>query len=300
VALLGIDAQQQEPVIVYVGVTQPSLYHVVQSSVDGSAPSLAGAVVTFLMRPLTSRTPVVESAAVAMSPPDNDGHNVRYDWAPTDVAVEGLYMGWFLYQLAGESTPTESDEFAITITDQGPGVGVQIGSIVDGVSAWIPTTVARLKEDPDFGDRFLQQHSAYVQQVVLGDVLSPDAEATLNPMLLDYLSARLARRLIVPAKEYWGRQYRQVLTNGPGESASYPDMLALLDDVAMRIEHELPSMWRQLQAVVPGLAQTRVEPTPLSSLGDPATNPYSGPITQDPGWTTPARLGGPRRGDYFF
>ena len=65
---------------------------------------------------------------------------------------------------------------------------------------------------PEQRDAF---HADYIKQIVLGVVVAPDQEISYNQFLVQYLSARLAERLIVPAKEFWGRQYRQVLTNGP-------------------------------------------------------------------------------------
>ena len=104
-SVILLNTSTQNPVVIGVGITQPSLYYVISSPVDGSPESMEGATVNFLMRPLTSRVPILDFAAVALSPPDNDGHNVRYDWQTGDTDLEDEYRGWWLYQLAGWTEP---------------------------------------------------------------------------------------------------------------------------------------------------------------------------------------------------
>jgi hypothetical protein len=259
---------------------------------------MTGATIGFYMRPLLSRTPVINgAAAVPLVPPDSFGHNVRYDWGVTDTSVEGQYAGWWGYTLPGGQL-TETPEFVIIITDHGPGYGTAIGVVVDGIAQWMPTTLRALRKSPDFGDRFLQMHADYVKRIVMGSAVAADQEANYDPALVEYLSKRTAVRIIPAAKDYWGRQYRQAFTQGPSESATYPDMLKNLDDLCARLEAELPHDWLQLQRLVPGLPQNRVEPMPMSSLGDPAQN-WNLPVTPDPQQAQPPRLGGPRWGIFL-
>ena len=288
----------RDPIIVTLGQTQPSLPDIITFNgvtVDMSQP---GTSVVFFMRPLLSRTPVINGASAStISPPDANGNNVYYQWQTADVAIEGRYMGWWGYELP-TSTLIETPEFPIIITDHGPGFGTGTGVVVDGVAQFMPITFERLRQDNNFGDRFLQRAADYVKRIVLGTVVSPDLEALYDPALVDYLSKRTAVRLIAPAKDYWARQYRQVLTQGPSESATYPDMLMNLDNLCLRLSHELPADWRQLQFLVPGLPQLRVEPMPMSSLGDPSL-PANQPVTGNPQANPPARTGGPHWNPFF-
>lgn len=284
----------RDPIVVQLGQTQPSLFDIItynSQTVDFSEP---GSTAVFFMRPILSRTPIINGAsAVTLSPVDSDGHNVRYDWQADDVAIEGQYMGWWGYEFLGGSL-AETPEFAIVITDHGPGYGTQTGVIVDNIAQWMPTTLNALRTDPDFGDRFLQSHADYVKRVVMGTVVTADLEYQYDPALIEYLSKKTALRLITPAKDYWARQYRQVMTQGPSESATYPDMMKALDDLHERLCRELPVDWLQLQRLLPTLPQLRVEPAPATSLGD--ENAWNGRRTVDPNDTQRAKLGGPHWG----
>lgn len=292
--LLGESTQN--PLIVRTGVTQPSLYYSITNT-DGSPADMEGSTVSFLMRLFSSRNPVIDSAAVPLFPPDNDGNNVRYDWQSSDVSLEGQYSGWFSYQLSGSSSPAETDEFAIVISDHGPGFGSETGAIVDTLSQWLPTTVDHLRADPQFGDRFLQRHADYVKQIVMGTVVPVDQEILYNPFLIDYLSKRTVVRLILPAKEYWARQPQSLLTSGPAEQSTYPNMLNALDALKMQLEKELASDWLQLQQIVPGLPQLTIEHAPASSFGP--SSPWNQPVSRSPQQTLPAQTGGPRWDAWF-
>jgi hypothetical protein len=293
-----LDTSTVDPLVVYVGVTQPSLYDTILAP-DGTTENLGGATAVFFMRPLSSRTPVVDgSSATVIWPVDQDGHNVRYDWQSSDVAIAGNYSAWWGYVLPGHAL-AETPEFLVVVTDHGPGFGTETGVVVEEVAQWMPVTLRALREDPDFGDRFLQAHADYVKRVVMGQAVAPDLEVDYDPALVEYLSKRTALRLIAPAKDYWGRQYRQVLTQGPSESATYPDMLKNLDDLCVRLSHELVHDWLQLQRLVPGLPQNRVEPSPASSLGDPSV-PWNRHRTLDPQDNDRPRVGGPRWGSIFM
>lgn len=281
----------RDAVIVQLGQTQPSLFDIItyeNQTVDFSS----GGVAVFFMRPLLSRTPVINgSAATTLFPVDQYGNNVRYDWQMSDVVIEGQYMGWWGYEFVGGSL-AETPEFPIVITDHGPGYGIQTGVVVDGISEWMPTTVRALREDPDFGDRFLQKHADYVKRVVMGQVVSPDQEISYDPALVEYLSKRTAVRVITPAIDYWSRQYRSVQSQGPSEVGTYPDMIQSLNELHARLCHELPGDWRQLQMLVPNLPQLRVESAPMTSFGDP--EPWNRHRTSNPAHERPATLGGPR------
>lgn len=293
-----LDTNTRPPIVQPLGITSPPLTDVILAP-DGSTQNLVGTTVVFFMRPLLSRAPIIDAGMVSVIwPPNSDGNTVQYDWQTADVSNEGQFMGWWGYTLA-DSTLAETPEFLIIITDHGPGYGAETGVIVDALSQWMPTTITKLREDAHFGDRFLQTHADYVKRVVMGTVVSPDLEVNYDPLLVEYLAKRTALRLIAPAKDYWARQHRQVTTQGPSESASYPDMLANLDRLQQILGHELPHDWLQLQYLVPNLPQLRVEPMPMSSLGDPQAYPYARPVTPDPSRNGRPRVGGPRWDSWF-
>lgn len=289
--MTALNELTREPLVFTTGTTQPSLYDVVTGMNGAPVEMVPGTSAVFFMRPLLSRAPDVSAAAVPLYPADDNGNNVRYDWASGDLSVEGPYMGWWGYELPGSSL-IETPEFRVVITDHGPGFGAQIGAIVDGVAQFMPITLDRLRQDSTFGDRFLQRHADYIKRIVLGTVVAPDIESTYDIALQEYLSKRVAVRLISPAKDYWARQYRTVQTQGPSEMAAYPDMLANLDVLCSRLSHELVHDWRQLQRLVPNLPQLRVEPMPFSTLGDPVYR-YNRAVTPDPQIQEPAQAGGP-------
>jgi hypothetical protein len=291
VAIL-LNQSTRPPVVQTVGVTQPNLYGIISAPDGGTIVWNQGDTVTFFMRPLLSRVPVVSGAATTISPADSEGHNVLYAWQSSDVALEGEFMGWWGYVPFGGSL-AETPEFRVIITDHGPGYGSPTGVVVDGLSMSIPITAERLRQAPEFGDRFLQAHADYVKRIVMGVVVSPDLEVEYDPALVEYLSKRTALRLISgPAQDYWARQYRQVSAQNPSEQATYPDMLQSLETLRRRLGREVVQDWRQLQYLVPGLPQLRVEPAPASSLGH--DHRRRRPVTRDPNQTRREETGGPR------
>jgi hypothetical protein len=270
------------------GLLQPSLYDVVLQD-DGSVfdSSFNTAIITFYMRPLMSRTPVINGEpGVALNPPvGDDQFNVRYDWQGSDTAIEGEYMGWWGISIAG--VLQETQEFPIIISDHGPGLGVPIGPVVDGIGQYMPITFQALRADEAFGDRYLQKFADRAKRETLGYVDPPDVEETYDPQLIDYLSKLAAKRLCTPARDYWGRQWRTRTAQSPVEVASYPDMLAAIDKLEYKLECELPEDLRQLRHYLPGLPVAVSRFVPISSLDGIDRS------TIDPTYTRPPRTGGP-------
>lgn len=253
------------PVVVNQGAPS-SLYDTIYTSAGGVAP-MAGATVLFFMRPLASRTPsIAGSPAIALSPPDNDLHNVRYDWTTPNVATEGDFFGWWRFTLAGGGTPQETMEFPILISDHGPGLGTQTGAIVDGVRMYLPITFDYLQRDKRFGDRALQQNAELIKAKVLGYTVTPDQEQGLELVLLDFLSKRVALELITPGIDFWSRQMKTATSTNTQEVSSYPDMIASLKDQRLHLAHELTNDWRDVKLLVPDVPQRKVVPMPVSSL----------------------------------
>ncbi len=285
-------------IVLPVGRMSPDLRDTVAAQ-DGSPPSPWPATsVLFSMRPLLSRAPVVNGAAgYAVDPPDVDGFNVGYAWSVGDRAVPGEFMAWWGYVLSGGSLE-ETPEFPIIISDHGPGLGYPIGVVVDGMTEFLSVTVENMRHDPSFGDRFLQRVADRAKRDTMGVVVTPDAEAAYDPALVQYLSMRAAILLVPSAKEWWGRQYKTLTSQGPVEIASYPDMIATLDRVRLDLMRDAADLWRQLQFIVPNLPQRHVQATPASSLGDPG--PLNQPVTPDPYMTPSPRVNGPEYGWWGF
>lgn len=300
-ALLGrkpaIARDMRDPLVMRAGLTMPSLFDVITHD-DGSpfpqATLLAGTVL-FSMRPLLSRTPVIDNVAARVVDPvqGDDGFNIAYDWADGDTAIEGSYMCWWGVESA-PSVVQESDEFPLVISDHGPGLGVPTGAVVDGIGQYMPITFEALREDQNFGDRFMQRFADRAKRETMNTVVTPDLEIDYDPQLIDYLAKLAAKHLVVPAKDYWARQWRTRTTQSPIEISAYPDMLAALDSLYARLSEELPEDLLQLRYWIPGLIITRVMVAPGSSLEDCA------PVTIDPNFTRRPRLNGPRFGGFFF
>lgn len=277
-----------KPVVVYVGLTSPPLKDSITQ--QGHVVDMTGATVSFSMRPLLSRTPVLSTAGSPIAPADADGNNVEYQWQPSDVANEGQYMAWWRFTLSGVTS--ETPEFPLNITDHGPGdEGVRTGAIADVVGDYMPITYARLRESGDFGDRRVQRLATLLQIKILGSAVDPDQEIHYDPNLLEYLGKRLALELIKPGRDYWARQHRTVTAQSPTEISSYPDMLAALDRLHEQLCEELAEDWRQLRYLVPGLVQRRVEALPISSLDDPSRPWLAIPATKSPYLMPPLETG---------
>lgn len=275
----AVRSAPRDPVVVPVGVISTPLLDVV-SATDGGPLDTTGATVIFFMRPLLSRTPVVNGEPASPIPGgDQDGNNVSYTWDSDDVAIAGEFMGWWGVTPSG-GIYQETAEFPIVVMSHGPGFGTPTGVVVDGVGAYMPVTLNAMRADRRFGDRFLQRTADNVKRSVMGQVVSADAEALYDPALQDYLSKRTARALIAPAKDYWARHPRTQSTQGPAEMVSYPDMSIALDALDIRLGRELPQDWRDLQFIVPGLPQRTAEPMPASSLGP--FGPMTAPASPDP------------------
>ena len=276
------------PVLVYVD-NPGILYDTI--IVLGRTQDMTGATIAFSMRPLESREPVLSAApADAIVPVNQNGNNVAYTWGNV---VEGEYMGWWTFTLPG-AQPQDSPEFPIYVTDQGPGLATQTGVIVDGVAAYMPITLNALRQDDRFGDKWLQQQATVLEYRVLGYAVDPDQESTtMHPVLVDYMSKRLALGLVRAGIEYWSRQYRTVTTTQTSEVASYPDMIASLKDLRSSLIHDCAQEWRDLLLIVPGLPQRKVVPLPQSSIGNQWDRHHRvHPNTRDPREMPPLETGG--------
>lgn len=241
------------------------------------------------MRPLTSRSAIIEEVAARGFSSNEDGFNIAYDWREEDVQTEGQFMGWWTFILEGHRQDTP--EFPIVITDHGPGEGVQLGIIVNGVGAEMPVTFDALKRDQRFGDRFMQAKAELVKYKVLGHTMPADEEATLHPMLLDYFSKRVALELVPPGIDYWQRQHRTVTTTQTSEVASYPDAIASLEKLNTRLRCDCKDLWQELQFIVPGLPKRKIIHFPTSDLAHfPAVTPGE-PTTLSPYESQPLETG---------
>lgn len=292
-AILGrkpaVDTGARSPIVVTVGLTQASLYDVVQQD-DGSAFAWTGGeTVTFSMRPLLSRTPFISSAAaVTLDPPvGDDGFNIRYDWQDGDRSIEGPYMAWWGIELEGSSFQ-ETDEFPLLVSDHGPGIGTPTGAVVDAMGQFMPVTFMAMRDDPSFGDRYLQRFADRAKRETMNAVIPVDEEIGYDPQLVDYLGKLGAKHLCIPAKDYWMRQWRTRTTQSPVEISSYPDQVAAINQLYVQLCGELPDDLRQLRfylgSTIP-VAKSR--PAPASTLD------HRRHTTLDPNFTPAPRVGGP-------
>jgi hypothetical protein len=263
-----IESTISNAVVVRLGVTDPPLTDAISQN-NRVVEDLQE--VFFYMRPLLSRTPVINGATGSViNPADQFGNNVSYQWADEDVATEGEYSGWWQFtrsSVDSGGSQEASPEFPIIITDHGPGLRVPTGAILDGVADHMPTTFAALRDDPRFGDRYLQRYATLIQIKVMGQAVEPDNEITQYALpLLDYFSKRVAHALCTPAIDYWGRQRKTITAQSPVEVTAYPDMIQALELLRDRLHRELIEDWRQLRYDVPGLPNRKVEVLPMSDM----------------------------------
>jgi hypothetical protein len=283
---------ERTPVIVYTD-APGSLYDSIL--VAGRVQDMTGATVLFYVRPLQSRVPLLNGVTgVPIVPPDNSGNNIRYDFQPSDITTlggEGDFMAWWKFTLPSLA-PQETPEFPLLLSDHGPGTGTQTGAVVAGATAFMPITLDNLRRDERYGDKWLQQQAEVIKLRVLGTSITPDTEDTIETVLLDYLSKRLALQLIPAGIEYWSRQMRTATSTATSEVTSYPDMIASLKELGSRLCCELEQQWRDLLVLQPGLAVRTVIPMPASTLGDPNQPWISGYNTRSPRVTDILKTGG--------
>jgi hypothetical protein len=219
--------------------------------------------VKFYMRSFFSREPFIEGESGEVI--DGEEENVKYELTEENVATEGEYFAWWGFKVDGVEYQTP--EFPIIISDHGPGIGVETGAIVDGVSDHMPVTAEALKRSPTFGERRMQKIATLIQLRVLKEAVSPNQEIVAYELpLLDYFSKRVALELCTPGIDYWARQHRTSTTQGSTEIASFPDMIQALEKLRDRLVIELEENWRELSFFVPELKQRKAIPMPASSL----------------------------------
>ena len=281
---------KRTPTVVYTD-APGVLYDIV--TVLGRTQPMTGATVTLSVRPLESRTAVLSKPATVISPFDAQGHNVSYTWQSSDITAlgEGDFMAWWTFTLPGAQAQ-DTPEFPLLVSDHGPGLGTQTGPIVDGVAAFMPVSLNALRNDARFGDKWLQQQANVVEIRTLGYTVDPNQESTLNPVVVDYLSKRLALGLTKPAIEFWSRQMRTSTSTQTSEVTSYPDMIATLKELKNELVMELKQEWRDLLLIVPGLPQRKVVPLPQSSIGGPNDPHCWEPNTRSPREMPELKTGG--------
>lgn len=218
----------------------------------------------FYMRSFFSRTPYIDGITAEVITKIS-GENVAINLTAEDLATEGEFFAWWGFKEGGNEYQTP--EFPIVITDHGPGIGVQTGAIVDGVSRHMPITVESLKRSPEFGERRIQEIATLIQLRVLKEYVSPDQEIiTYELPLLDYFSKRVSLELCTPGMDYWGRQKKTATSVSPNEIVVYPDMIQNLEKLRNRLVIELENDWRELTFLYKELKQRRAVPMPASSL----------------------------------
>lgn len=254
-----------QPVPIVVSKSSPSSFYDEIDSASGRPIDMTGAVIDFSMRLSSSRTPVInQSSGVPLAPPDLEGHNVRFDW-PDLSSYEGQFFVWWGYALPSQLR-AETLEIPIFITDHGPGVGTETGAIVDGARMYMPITFSALQKDSRFGDAGMQRQADLVKRRVLGTTMAADQEESLDILILDYLSKRVALELINPGIDFWSRQLQTATSSQTSEVTSYPNMINSLKLLKANLCEQLASDWAEIQLLVPGTPNERIVPMPASSL----------------------------------
>jgi len=86
----------------------------------------------------------------------------------------------------------------------------------------LPETWDALLEANTFGEAALERRLAVVQYRLFGAVLTPEEEAAMSPLLVEYCGVLLALELIVPGLDFWSKQ---AISHSAGEreSKAYKD-----------------------------------------------------------------------------
>lgn len=218
----------------------------------------------FYMRAFFSREPYLDGITAEVIG-NVAGENVGIELSEEDLSTEGEFFAWWGFKESGNEYQTP--EFPVIVSDHGPGLGVQTGAIVDGVSDHMPITAEALKESTAFGERRMQKIAELIQLRVLKEKVTPDEEIVAYELpLLDYFSKRVALELCTPGIDYWARQYKTATVTSPNEMKSYPDMIQALEKLRDRLVIELEENWRELPYFYPELKQRKSVPMPASSL----------------------------------
>lgn len=223
-----------------------------------------GATISFFVRPIMSRTPVINGSTAVAIWPAVKKENVKYTFEASETSTEGEFMAWWKYVKGSEEG--ETPEFPIVFTDHGPGIGVKTGGIFDGVYDHMPSTFDALRNDRRFGERRIQRVITLIQMRVTGSYVTPDLEISTYPLpLLDYLSKRVALELCTPGIDYWARQEKTLTAQGPTEITSFPEIINALKELRNHLTEQLEQDWREIEFLVPGVAQRKVVAMPAST-----------------------------------
>jgi hypothetical protein len=254
------------PILIPLGIIEPPFTDTLTENGNAIDPSELSEV-KFFMRPLLSRSPIIDGeSGQIINPISQQGNNIKYEWTESDVATEGEYMAWWGFRI-NNGEEQQTPEFMIIISDHGPGTGVETGAIVDGVSDHMPITAEALKRSPSFGERRMQKIATLIQLRILKSSVPPDQEIIAYELpLLDYFAKRVALELCTPGIDYWARQHKTSTTQGPTEITSFPDMIQALEKLRDRLVIELEENWRELSFFVPELKQRKAVAMPGSSL----------------------------------
>ena len=261
-----VNSSVRNPVILPLGVAYSFTDLITKKSTEGSSNNETINIESckFYMRTFFSRVPFINGISGEVIK-DIVGENVKVDLTSEDLKEEGENFAWWSFKSEGNEFQTP--EFPVVISDHGPGLGVQTGAIVDGISDHMPITAEALKKSPSFGERRMQKIATLVQLRVLKEAVAPDQEIISYELpLLDYFSKRVALELCTPGIDYWARQHRTATTQGPTEITSFPDMIASLEKLRNRLVIELEENWRELEFFAPGIKQRKSVPMPASSL----------------------------------
>lgn len=205
-----------------------------QIKVGNKPLDLTGATAAFVMRNAFNNTIKVNSAALITNAVAGE---LAYDWAAEDVDTLGEYKAWWRLDLTGSIIDTE--EFEVIVAEHAPGVRTNVGAIYRQARAFMPETWRRLENSEFYGDSLLQQQIDVAKLSLLGYQVTAEDEANLDIRVISYI-AKLAVISVIPAgKDYWASMAQTKSAGSPDESVSYPDRIAMLDQLHEQLVKEL-------------------------------------------------------------
>lgn len=102
------------------------------------------------------------------------------------------------------------------------------GAIADRVRGIMPVSFDMLTSSATFGDGAMRTLIDTVKTKVMGENLSPVAEATYSLIVIDYLAKLAALELINPAIDAWRNEPVVVGATGTNEQVTYTDAVTAL------------------------------------------------------------------------
>lgn len=144
------------------------------------------------------------------------------------------------------------------------------GEIAERARGYLPETWSKLGDPKSgtganipYGDDFLRRHVDAVMRRYLGDTISENEQEALPEVVLEFLSLRLALRLIIPGIDFWSKQAVQMGASGRNETKTWAQRAQDLRELKKYLEAEVASISLEAEALLPVLTQAATAAVPV-------------------------------------